>query len=239
MYQSENYRLCADDADFNNIASTSAIFRHIQDSANSHMEACGKTYRELWESGLAFVLSKITVKFYDVIKVHDRFTCTTWASPSKGVKFNRCYRVTKGDTCIAEAESVWALLNTNEDRLCKVGEHGFDLGEEDALHLETSPRFKIPAEAELASKGLREVMYSDIDMNGHMNNTKYPDVICNYVGDMTAKRVKEITINFVSPALTGEKIEFFAGEYKGKHYVRSVRPNGKVNIEAEIILGGI
>jgi acyl-ACP thioesterase len=72
-------------------------------------------------------------------------------------------------------------------------------------------------------------------MNGHMNNTKYPDILCGYIGDMRGQRVVSMALSFVSEAPLHEALKVYAGSSDGVWYVRTVRANGQTNVEAEII----
>lgn len=161
MKWTEKYRLGAAETDINSIASPSAILRYMQDSSNSQMLALKPTYEELIEQGLSFVLSKITISMYGTLKAHDSFEGETWACPSKGVTFNRCYRLTKGGNIIAEASSVWALLNTKEKKLCRVTDVELNYGEDDPLELDAPTRFRIPGDAPLTLVGERQVEYAE------------------------------------------------------------------------------
>ena len=85
--------------------------------------------------------------------------------------------------------------------------------------------------------GERAVEYADIDLNGHMNNTRYPDFLCGYIeGGMKNQQVISMSISFVSEAPLGETLKVYAGESDGLYYIRTLRGNGSVNVEAEIML---
>lgn len=236
MKWTEKYKLGAAETDVNSIASPSAILRYMQDSSNSQMLALKPTYEELIDRGLSFVLSKITVSMYGTLKAHDSFEGETWACPSRGVTFNRCYRIKKGDSIIAEASSVWALLNVNERKLCRVSDVELNYGEDEPLELDVPARFRIPAEANLTLVGERIVEYADCDLNGHMNNTRYPDILCSYITSMKGVRASKMIISYVSEAPIGCSIKIYSGFYDDAYYVRTVRDDGKINAEAEIIL---
>lgn len=232
----EHYKLGAAETDINNIASVSAVLRYMQDSSNSQMMAMKPSYEELFEKGLSFVLSRITISLYSTICAHEHFDGETWASPSKGATFNRCYRITKEGSIVAEAVSAWALLNVNERRLCRVTDVELGYGEEPLLELDMPSRFRIPSEAQLTLVGERLVEYADCDLNGHMNNTHYPDILCSYIGPMKGRRASKMSISFVSEAPLGESIKIYSGVLDDVYYIRTVREDGKVNVEAEIYL---
>ena len=236
MKWTQEYKLGAAETDINSIASPSVILRYMQDSSNSQMSALKPSYEELIERGLSFILSKITVSLYGTLKAHESFTGETWACPSKGVTFNRCYRIMKDGNIIAEAASVWALIDVNERKLRRVSDVDFNYGEDAPLELDAPTRFRIPSEVELTLAGERLVEYADCDLNGHMNNTRYPDIFCSYITSMKNVRPAKMSINFVSEAPLGDSIKIYTGFYDDAYYVRTVREDGKVNAEAEIIL---
>jgi len=114
----------------------------------------------------------------------------------------------------------------------------FDLGyrTDDMIELDLPARFKIPDDVEMRLVGERTVEYADIDLNGHMNNTRYPDILCGYIPeDMRGRRVISLGISFLSEAPFGETLKIYSGTSDGVHYVRTIRENGSVNVEAEII----
>ena len=46
-------------------------------------------------------------------------------------------------------------------------------------------------------------------------------------------------ISFVSEAPLGETLKIYAGQSDGIYYIRTLRGNGSVNVEAEIMLEAI
>lgn len=234
-----NYIVNANDIDMNFVVTVSNIFRYMQDAANCQMEQDGPSYKELFDRGLAFIVSRFNISLYAPLHSHDRIEVQSWACESKGVTFNRCYRILRDGLIIAEAVSMWALAGVNDRKLHRVNEFDLNYGTDAMLELDMPARMKIPEEITFSLVGERTVDYSDTDMNGHMNNTKYPDMICSYIGDMKGQRVISMALNFVSEAPLGETLKIYHGESDGVHYIRTVRQNGNTNIEAEIITEAI
>lgn len=237
MKWSAEYTVNVNDADCNNILSASGIFRFMQDAANREMKEHGPSYDELFESGLAFVLCRIRMSSYSPIRVHDTITVETWACETKGIQFDRCFRILREGIIVAEAVSAWALVGTADRKLHRTTELCSNYVRGDMLELDLPSRMKIPEDTPLVLRGERTVEYADIDINGHMNNTKYPDIMCGFLDEsMNGKRVISIAVSFVNEAPLGESIKYYAGMSDDIHYVRSVRSDGKTNAEAEIIL---
>ena len=236
MKWTEEYRINVHDADLNGIVSVSGLMRYMQDTANLNMAGEGPSFDELFDKGYSFVLSRLGISLYAPLHAHDIIRCQSWAVASRGVTFNRCYRVYRGEDIVAEATSAWALLNLNEKKFCRVGELPMHYSEDEPLELDLPARFRIPQEVTLNLVGERTVLYADVDKNGHLNNTHYPDILCSYLPGMQHSRVISMVISFASEAPLGETEKIYCGEYDGTYYVRSVRPDGSVNAEAEIML---
>lgn len=237
MRWSGEYRINANDIDVNNIVSASGVLRYMQDAANSQMEEDGLSYSTLVEEyGLAFVLSKLRMSLYAPLYSHDRIIGESWACLSRGVTFLRCHRILRGDEIIAEAVSSWALVGVTDRKLHRVGEIAMPYGEDAPLELDSPSRLKIPSDIPLSLVGERTVEYADIDSNGHMNNTKYPDILCGYLGNMHGQRVISLHLHFQSEAPLGETVKVYHGEADGTHYLRTLREDGSINAEAEVLL---
>ena len=236
MKWTEEYRVNVHDTDLNGIVSASGILRYMQDTSNLHMAGEGPSYEALFAEGNSFILSRISLSIYAPLHAHDVIKSQTWAVASRGVTYNRCFRIIRGEDIIAEATSVWALVDIHSHRIRRVGEIPVHYSEDDPLELDLPARFRIPAEAKLSLMGERTVLYADVDRNGHMNNTHYPDIFCSYLPEMKHSRVISCMFSFVKEAPLGEMVKMYCGEYDGAYYVRSVLPDGSVNAEAEILL---
>ena len=112
----------------------------------------------------------------------------------------------------------------------------FRYGTDEMLDLDMPTRFRIPSHVNPVLVGDRLTEYADVDMNRHMNNTHYPDILCGYIPEISGNRVISMTLNFVNEAPLGERIKIYSGKSDGSYYFRTKRPDGKVNVEAEFIL---
>ncbi len=236
MKWTENYVVNIHDADMNGIVSASGILRYMEDASNKQMLAQKPSYEELLEQGYAFILSRLGLSVYAPIHAYESITVETWAVASRGVTYNRCYRILRDGEIVAEATSVWALVGVEDRKLHRVGEVTLHYWEDEPLELDLPVRFRIPPEVPLTLRGERTVLYPDVDQNRHMNNTRYPDLFCSFFPEIQNSRVITSVLSFVSEAPLGETLKIYCGEYDGMYYVRSVRSDGSVNAEAEFML---
>jgi acyl-ACP thioesterase len=90
--------------------------------------------------------------------------------------------------------------------------------------------------------GERTIVYSDLDFNRHMNNTKYPDMICDYLPDMDGKWVTSLSLSYLREAAFGDTLTVYRAPVEGDgegYLIRTKRPDGVVCLEAEIGLSSL
>lgn len=235
MKWSEHYKINTHDCDPTGVVRPSLVQRYMQETANMQMKHEGPSNEELREMRLAFLLSRITVSTYAPLHAGDEIDVTSWGCESRGVSFSRCYQIKRGDEIVAEAASIWGLIGIDDHRIVRVGEVEMHFGIDEPLELE-STRVHIPRDLGLALVGERPVVYSDLDMNNHMNNTNYPDMFCDFIPEMPGRRVANMAISYVHEAPLGELLKVYTVKSDDVWYVRTVRSDGQVNAEAEIIL---
>ena len=224
------------DTNSNDTIRPSALLRFMQEAANHNMRKCRPTYEELFADGLAFILSRMSVKCYDTIHAYDELTVQTWPVYGRGVTFPRSYRILRDGKVVAEGDSTWALVDTKNRRLLKCDEidmSSYTFDEAICLPL----RFRIPRDAQMCKVGEHEVAYSETDCNRHMNNPNYPDMICNFIPEIDKKEVREFIISFASEAPYKERLSvemLDAPDEDGVYYFRTLK-SGATNIEARVV----
>ena len=232
MKWTERFHINSHDCDENGIVRASLILRYMQEAANLQLHHLGPTNEELRARGTAFILSRISMNLYRPLHAYEDITASTWGCESRGVSFNRCYQIMREDEVIAEAESVWGLIGIADHKLYRVDEIELGFGTDEPLTLDAPRRVHIPRDLQLSPVGERSVMYSDLDANRHMNNTNYPDMLCDFIPDMNQKRVTSMSISFAGEAKPGETLKIYMHENGGLYHFRTLRGDGSTNVEA-------
>ena len=196
----------------------------------------GPSNEELSARYMAFLLSRINVSIYSPLFAGDEIDVTSWGCESRGVSFLRCYQIRRDGDIVAEASSVWGLIGISDHRIIRVGEVLMGFGIDEPLELDAH-RVRIPKSLPLALVGERPIVYSDLDMNRHMNNTNYPDMFCDFIPGMDGRRVISMSISYAHEAPLGEILKVYTGYSDGVYYFRTIRSSdGLVNAEANIML---
>lgn len=238
MYITAPHKVSIHEIDINGNLYPSVLLTLMQEAAHGQFDEAGNNIKTMrTEKNLGLWVTRIAISVYDKIGEDDVVcarSCPT--NDSRGLMFNRCYQLVRGDEVVAEAISVWTLLDTKEMKPIRFSDTDFGMPFEDPIEISAPARFPFPRDMELVEAGRHKVRYSDIDYNQHLTNTRYPNLICDMLPSLEGKRVSEFSISFVNQAETGEDLTFLVGEADGAYYVRSLRSDEKVNVEARVKL---
>ena len=232
-----NYVTRWHDTDAQRIVRPTQLLVFMQETSNHHLKALGTDLDKLRdEQGLAFLLSKIRLAIYKPLYAFEEITVETWTTESRGFSFNRFFRIKRGEDVIAAADTTWALISLKTGELCKADSVDFSFEHEPAIDIGLPPRFRVPKTELLEYIGDRKIVYSDLDYNMHMNNTRYADMLCDFMPYDKISSIKGISLSYLHEAAFGNIIKVFCKEDGNKLDFRTVNEDGRVCLEAEIIL---
>ena len=218
------------DVDFNGVCRVSSLMKYIQSTAQMQLTENGMSYDELKDMNRAFIISKIRLEFNSPVYAYDRLEAETFPCVSRGYSFLRCYGLYKNGEPIGRAISIWALIDTENRALVKVGDFDLNLSTYEAWDMPIG-RIKMPSA--MTKVGEYVVAYADLDRNKHINNTKYADIFASFL-PLDKKRIDCITISYANEAKFRDKLDVFLEKSGDLYYIRTVREDGKINAEAEI-----
>lgn len=230
----------AHDIDANCTASPTSVIRYMMEAVDRNMLVCGPAYQELMEKGLSFIVSRSAVEILRPIKEYEKLTVSTWASESKNVSFPRSYVIKSGEEIVAKGLSIWALLDVNNGKLIRGSEFSVkSYGVGEAVELSVPYRFKIPVDTPMTLCGMREVRYSDVDRNLHMNNTKYFDMLFDFIPERAKIYMSSCLVSYISEAPLGGTLNIYISNPETNEngetlYYFKTEIDGKTNIEAKV-----
>lgn len=205
----KKYLIEFSDVDFTKRLKLSTLFGYFQDIASMHAENLGVGINALERKlGAAWILMRIRVDIARNPVWNEEITIETWPQEPRKL-FDRDFvvRDTNGGIII-RAVSTWVVLDIKTRELKK----------SELVHTEFPPIIKdraidcrlgkLKAFGQLEPKYKKIIGYSDIDFNGHLNNSKYVDFIMDCF-DLESHRkysVRSIEVNYVNEALPGDTI---------------------------------
>ena len=227
MYE-EKIFVNSNDVDDHYDVKISTIFKYLQQAATNHAEILNLGKKDTVDKGMFWVITRMRVVIYKSPKMLDTLTVKTHPGQTMLFVFPRFYQIynQNNELCVSASAS-WALLNINTHKvITKFETDNFKLqGEVDENDL------PLPGKITFDSLNFienRKVRYSDIDLNGHLNNTKYIEYIIDThdINFYKNKRVKEILINYekeikdedeVYLYTNNEEEEIIVGDVNGGH----------------------
>ncbi len=197
------------DSDINSRVRLSALMKHFQQLAREDFDSFGCTYPQMREMGLVFVLTSMTIKIFKPINLYGKYTIETIPRKTAGVRFYRDFYLYDEEGLVCEAVSVWALIDFVSRRLARPTDLHIEIPNNDAKEPSVEPVKKVFPKDVYDFSSVREVYYSLLDENNHLNNCNYADLIEDTLPmqyHTPDKYISYIGINFVNEAKVGSQI---------------------------------
>ena len=172
-------RVTSFDAGRDRLLRPSSLLRFQQEAGERHLGEAGLTYQEFYRRGMIFVLTRLNVEIHRLPAMGEEVSLLTWHRDGKGAQLYRCYQLFEQ----------------------------FGIGSQpDRRNGCPDPGRLRPPEG-LTDAGERRVFWSDTDYNGHLNNTVYADILCDFVPDgMDGREIAGFSIAYEKEALEGESL---------------------------------
>ena len=235
------YNLLCDSVDCNDRLRPNAFMSLAQEIGDADVERSGAGYRQLAPRGLAWILARMHFTVLEPAVWKEKVNLETWHRGVQGPFFIRDYVLWGEDgTRKVTGAASWVVLDTNDRKLIRtqdaLGIFGAAPACTDAAD-DPCPKIVFPRGAEITRCPRRKVSFSDLDHNGHTNNTMYVSwaLDCLPAEVTTRSLCREVFINFSRETLLGEEIELHTAEpAPGVHYVEGLR-DGLVCFTAKLV----
>jgi acyl-ACP thioesterase len=185
------------------------LLKFMQDCAMTHAEILGVGMEAMHMGNMTFVLSRLQLNILRMPSFGSEITIRTYPVDIERLFYIREFYITEGGEKFAEARSMWLVIDLDSRRPVR-----------DAGFAQALPRWKCPdvdmkspkkprcnAEAPVLLE--KRVMYSDVDILGHANNTRYAEWTCDCAGTVffEGNPSYSIIINFSSELKEGECVK--------------------------------
>jgi len=184
--------------------------------------------------GAVWMMARMYVRLSRPIANGDELRLTTWhRGADKTAVVNRDFDIFAGDERIGEAVISWVIVDVALRKLVKPLALTIVADSPVPCVVKDIVPGKIKPPEYMTQEMTRIVRYSDTDLNGHMNNTKYVDIACDAVQyeKLTGKFISEVQINYMQECFPGEELMISRGEQDGLEYVRGADKEGKVRFD--------
>lgn len=183
-------------------------------------DARGLTHEKLFALREVFLLSRMALRIHKCPQVRDVLNITTMENGARGAHMRRVFemRDQSGDLCVS-AKSEWILVDPISRKILRPSAFtAKPLGLCDReIDCPDPKKLFLPKEG-LEELGVRRVMWSDLDGNGHLYSGNYGDIVWDYLpSDLQSQTPREFYINYSKEAVLGEEIRL-VGHRAGSEY---------------------
>lgn len=212
MYE-EKFFITSNDVDDHYELKITSLFKYLQQVSTNHAEIIGFGKKDTVDKGMFWVITRMKVVIHRLPKMLETIKVTTHPGETQIFIFPRHYQIyDENNNLIVTASSSWAVLDLETHKV-KVNPFGNLQIPFERIDEDISLPSKVIGECHrLIEK--RKVRYSDIDLNGHLNNTKYIEyMIDTHDQDFYNKyQVKEITINYEKEVRNTDTVTLFTND---------------------------
>ena len=223
-------RICSSDCDRFQCLRLSALFSMLQEISISDVERTGLTREKTLDRGLLWVISRMRVELERPIYYGETITISTIAGKRAHMMFPRYYEVRdEQNSVILRGSAIWLLISQKTREAIIPEQEAIDIPGVEENGMPPLPMGLRTIESDIPAI-IRKVMYSDIDLNGHMNNTRYLD----WIDDMYDMHFHEVTrfrvlqINYLKELEYGEQVTLYYEYGEGKYRIDGIEGTNKV-----------
>ncbi len=196
-----------------------AILNICQEVAYMHSTLLGFGFESLHSQNLAWVLSRVKVEAARLPQWRDEIRVRTWHKGQAGLFALRDYIFfDSSDQPIIRVTTSWLIINLATRRITRVDRVFGTNSQVDLLEYKhhaieaEAERVEMPAESKVA--GMHKALYSDMDVNQHVNNAKYLEWVCDLAPQQTCEEIflSRFCINFNHEMRLGQAVEITRAE---------------------------
>lgn len=187
------------------------MLKLIEEVSTEHLVSINLPYTTLFEEGIVFLMSKMVLNIYRRPFSGEKIVLTTSSQGAVGAQFLReiIIETPEGER-IAEAISSWFIAEPATRKVLKPDafKHPLPTIPQHEKLTTVNAAHRIKLEGETLFKATRKVYYSDLDVNGHMNNTVYADVVTDHLPEDVLENMEptQLFIAYKNEALLGSTL---------------------------------
>ena len=160
----------------------SAMLGFFQEASISHTENLGMGREKTLDRGLLWIITKQSAEIIRMPRYDETVTLRTWPGRTMRVFFPRYYEIRSGEDLLVRGCAVWMLLSESSRSFVFPDEYdieidGFSTGDELDIPGSLAVCFRDPSGLTLCKTETYSARFSQIDINGHVNNCRYFDLV--------------------------------------------------------------
>lgn len=212
----------------------------MQESAWAHASNLGHGYKRTRDEGGSWVIARQRIEMNDWPKWEESLTIRTWLRPPGAVIVTRDFEFLCGERLVGQASAHWLTINHDNRKPTRLPfPDNPNLFRQDH-HLDLEP-LKLPTMTGLDELAKFTVRHTDLDMNGHVNNTRFAQWVLDSLplSYHDRQQIKRYQINFLDEARPMERIRILGSHHAPGQPLRfqgESEPDGRLLFTAELLM---
>ena len=193
-------------------------------------------YNSFWMLARLWYRLDVPLSWGDTVHIR------TWHRGGRGASSYRDFDLFVNDAPVGEAVSLWVLANAQTHKLVRMAGIEEFQGTDGGALCKTRLLNKVRMPPDMTCAGTRSFRYSDLDVNGHVNNVRYADIVCDalHLERMGAERfVSSLQVGYQAECRVGETVDLTTGSDGGAQYVHGADGAGKTRFDAMLTLSDL
>lgn len=209
---SNSFSIRSEHVDARRVLRLSTLLLMLQEISLDHSTLLGFGSDATLNRNILWVVTRYHLEINRLPRYEERVTLETWPGEMRRVLFPRYYRMKdEAGNVLMRASSVWVLIDGLERKMIVPKAAGLTPAE--GLRTGDELPYNVSA-AQLPTVRTESftVPYSYLDLNGHMNNTRYFDLCTDLIAEeIAAKRVVGVIAEYQNEIRYGETVSVSIG----------------------------
>lgn len=228
------------EVDGNGHCKASALLDRMQTAAILAAEYGGFGQELTARYGAFWMLARAWYRLERPVQSGQTLAVRTWHRGGKGALMYRDYDLLADGVPVGEGVSGWVLARVADRKLLRLSDVAELAGTGGGPLCKDRTLSKLRMPQEMQPAGRRQMYYSDTDINGHVNNTRYADFVCDALQFdrlPPAQFLQEFQIGYTAECRAGESLGMETAAAGETSFVRGIDDGGKIRFEAAVKFG--
>ncbi len=224
----KQYALRAGDFDRFDQIKPSAVLDLFQDAAGQHAEELGVGFAQMLARSYLWVLVRIRFRIIKAPVRYQDVRVKTWPLEPNRLSYRREYCITdENEEVLIIGTSEWVVMHSEKRRLLSVPDlYPFTSGFCEDVMFEGKLGKVQDFEASAAAHSIA-VRFCDLDINGHVNNTKYADYALDALESTGENMLQEFQIDYRKEVYDGMLLNIYAQKADGQALIKGENADGE------------
>ncbi len=221
----QSFTVLSHEADIHNQASLYSISNYFQEAARAHAETLHLGIDLLRSQQKFWVLTRMIIEIDQYPVQGSSLQVRTWPKGMDRLFALRDFEMYQDDMCIARATSSWALLDLNTRRPNSVKDLGTFMFERENIHAIETRAKKLSSASKTDYRGSHVVRYSELDLNGHVNNTRYINWLMDTYTSVYHRShvVTHLQTNYLAEVFPDQELTIYREQTQPDHFLFEVQ----------------